>query len=98
MTTLLEMPRVSDCSVAGCSYNHDGCHAFAVTISDKGDDALCTTFIPLTVKGGLDMVIAQVGACQRPDCQHNEALACRAPAVRIGSGADKADCLTFSPR
>jgi hypothetical protein len=57
-----------------------------------------TTFIRLTVKGGLDMVIAQVGACQRPDCQHNEALECRAPAVRIGSGSDKADCLTFSPR
>jgi len=98
MTTLLEMPRVSDCSVAGCSYNHDGCHAFAVTISDKGDDALCTTFIPLTVKGGLDMVIAQVGACQRANCQHNEALECGAPSVRIGSGADKADCLTFSSR
>jgi Domain of Unknown Function (DUF1540) len=98
MSTLLEMPRISECSVDGCSYNHDGCHAFAVTIADKGEGAACATFIPLSVKGGLDMVIAQVGACQRTACQHNEALECSAPAVRIGPGADKADCLTFNSR
>ncbi len=98
MTALLEMPHVSECSVAGCSYNHDGCHAFAVTITDKGAGAECGTFIPLGAKGGLDKVVARVGACQQADCVHNESLECQAPAVRVGPGADQADCLTYTPR
>ena len=62
MSTLMDMPQVSECSVAGCSYNHDGCHAGAVTITGTGDDAQCATFIPLGYKGGLDRVISHVGA------------------------------------
>lgn len=102
MTSLLDLPRVSDCSVAGCSYNHDGCHAAAVTIGGHGSQAECATFIPLSVKGGLDRVVAQVGACQRGECVHNESLECHAEAVRIGGGVAsdhlEAGCLTYSPR
>lgn len=99
MTALLEMPPVAECTVSGCSYNHDGCHAFAVTIADHGSRAECATFIPLSAKGGLDKVVAQVGACQRLDCVHNEVLECRASSVRIGAGgSDTADCLTYTPR
>ncbi|MFI2753757.1 DUF1540 domain-containing protein [Cellulomonas sp. P22] len=97
MSTLMEMPQVSSCTVAGCSYNHDGCHAGAVTITGAGDDAQCATFIPLDRKGGLDRVISHVGACQRFDCTHNTDLECGAAAVRIGAGHDLADCLTYAP-
>lgn len=96
MSALMDMPAVTECSVAGCSYNdHSSCHAAAVTITNASS---CATFIPLTVKGGLSKVVTQVGACQRGDCTHNSALECSAPAVRIGSGSEAADCLTFAPR
>jgi hypothetical protein len=98
MSTLMELPTVAECSVDGCSYNHEhACQAAAVTISAAGLDASCATFIPLDIKGGLDKVISHVGACQRVDCSHNSALECTAESVRIGSGADAADCLTYSP-
>ncbi len=97
MTTLMEMPKVTECTVAGCSYNdHSHCHAAAVTISGAGSDASCATFIPLSVKGGLEKVVTHVGACSRANCSHNSALECTAPSVRIGSGTDTADCLTFT--
>jgi hypothetical protein len=38
-----------------------------------------------------------VGACQRVECTHNKDLLCSADSVEIGSGADTADCLTYSP-
>lgn len=99
MTALMDLPTVTECTVAGCSYNdHSACHAGAVTITATSSDAMCGTFIPLTHKGGLPTVLAHVGACQREDCIHNMALECHAPSVRVGSGRDLADCLTFSPR
>ena len=99
MSALMDLPTVTECSVAGCSYNdHSNCHAGAVTIAGTPGDATCATFVPLGVKGGLDRVLAHVGACQRDECSHNSALECHAPAVRIGAGQDLADCLTFAPR
>jgi hypothetical protein len=92
MTDLLEMPSVHDCSATSCAYNHDGCHAFAISMNS---DAECATFLSLNDKGGLD-VVAQVGACQRADCVNNEALECRAPFVSVGSAAFGADCLSYS--
>ncbi|MFC7403794.1 DUF1540 domain-containing protein [Georgenia alba] len=98
MTTLADLPAVTECSVVGCSYNdHSECHAAAVTIGGS-EDATCETFIPLNVKGGLDKVVSHVGACQRQDCVHNENLECTAPSVRVGAGKDQADCLTYQPR
>jgi hypothetical protein len=97
MTTIAELPQVAECTVSGCSYNeHSHCHASAVTIDSAGPDAKCVTFIPLSIKGGLDTVMAGVGACQRADCTHNDHLECTAPSVRIGGGSDLADCLTYT--
>jgi len=50
MSTLLEMPRVQECTVTGCGYNHDGCHAFAITIEQQS--ASCATFIDTLVSTG----------------------------------------------
>lgn len=96
----MDMPAVNECTATGCSYNHDGCHAFAITIGGTNGTAGCGTFIPLQVKGGLDKVVAQVGACQRADCAHNVDLECTASGVRIGAGAgtEVANCLTYEPR
>ena len=44
---------------------------------------------------GCPKVLASVGACQRSECSHNEHLMCGAAAVRVGPGADNADCLTY---
>ncbi|GAA4288365.1 DUF1540 domain-containing protein [Georgenia daeguensis] len=100
MSTVMDLPPVTTCSVAGCSYNdeHEHCHAAAITISGAGSDAQCATFIPLSHHGGLEKVVAHVGACSREDCVHNQSLECSAPAVRVGPGRDSADCLTYSPR
>ena len=48
--------------------------------------------------GGLPKVLADVGACQRSECVHNDHLMCRAPEVHVGPGADNADCLTYAHR
>lgn len=97
--SVLEMPAVSECTVAGCSYNHDGCHAFAINVGGHNGTADCGTFIPLSAKGGLDRVTAQVGACQRTDCTFNAGLECSAPSIRVGAGAGAdatANCLTYT--
>lgn len=91
MASMLEMPQVTDCTATSCAYNHDGCHAFAVNIDSS---AACGTFLSLNEKGGLD-VVAQVGACQRQDCVHNEALECRAASITVGSTSANADCLSY---
>jgi hypothetical protein len=39
-----------------------------------------------------------VGACHRAECKFNEQLECTAAGVRIGKGADVADCLTYEAR
>lgn len=87
------MPAVSECAASGCSFNHDGCRAFAITVADSSG---CGTFVQLTRKGGLDTVKAQVGACLRAECAHNADLECTADSVRMGAGADGATCLTFA--
>ncbi len=91
MTTALEMPHVTDCSATTCAYNHDGCHAYAVTIDSAAE---CGTFLSLNQKGGLD-VVAQVGACLRQDCVHNTDLECGAAAITVGSSSDTAGCLSY---
>ena len=48
--------------------------------------------------GGLPMVLAHVGACQRNECVHNSHLMCNKHDVKIGSGSDLADCLSYQPR
>ena len=96
MTTVQDMLQVHECSVGSCSYNANaGCHAGAITIS--GDHAHCGTFVEITFRSSQDRT-GLVGACHRSECKHNDKLECTAPSVRIGAGADVADCLTYEPR
>ncbi|MEU8389086.1 DUF1540 domain-containing protein [Micromonospora sp. NPDC048843] len=98
MTAALEMPRVQECVVAACAYNQSGdCHAFAITIGSM-DHAHCHTFVESPVRGGVESMIAQVGACQRADCRHNEQLECQAASIRVGPDNDMADCMTYAGR
>lgn len=85
----MTMPAVEACDVKGCAFNHDGCSAYAMTMGQFG----CATLIQLDVNGGLDKVTAQVGACQKADCAHNDHLECHADHVRI-SGAN-GSCMTY---
>lgn len=92
--TVIDLPSVHDCTVEGCSYNHDAvCNAGAITIS--GFSASCATFIDIGAFGGLSTTLASVGACHRDDCVHNDHLECRAESISVGPGVDVADCLTF---
>ena len=98
MTRAMEMPRVEECAVRSCAYNHtNDCHAFAITIGSS-DHAHCHTFIEAPVRGGIEQINAQVGACQRADCQHNSDLECHAPAITVGPRTDLADCQTYVSR
>ena len=92
MSSVLQMPRVSACSVTSCSYNHDGCHAYAITVAEP---ASCATFVEMPMKGGVDP-LGLVGACQQASCKHNVDLECRAAAIEVGAAT--ADCQTFEPR
>ena len=67
-------------------------------MSGANGAADCGTFIPLARKGGLEKVVAQVGACTRTDCIHNTDLECTASAVRVGPGQGDhaANCLTYT--
>jgi hypothetical protein len=96
MTQMMAMPRVQECSVSGCGYNHDGCTAFAITVGSMASS--CDTFIDTGVTGGMGQLTAQVGACKRSDCVHNTDLECHAPAISVGVGTDLADCLTFAAK
>ncbi|MHA7278031.1 DUF1540 domain-containing protein [Arthrobacter sp. HLT1-21] len=93
MTT--EVATVSDCSVNSCSFNHDGCNAYAITVGGSQDHASCATFIDTSATGGLPVVLAHVGACQRIECVFNDHLMCGKADVKIGIGADAADCLSY---
>lgn len=86
---------VTDCSVHACSFNHDGCTAYAITVSGSPEHASCATFIDTSLTGGLPKVLASVGACTRGECVHNENLMCAAHDVKVGPGSEKADCLTY---
>ena len=96
MTQIMEMPRVSECSVTGCGYNQGGCTAFAITIGQLS--SACDTYVDSQLKGGIGTADAQVGACKRTECVHNANLECKAPAIVVGVGKDMADCLTFEAK
>lgn len=94
--TVTDLPAVHECAAEGCSYNHEtACHAGAITIN--GTQSACGTFIDLGVEGGLTKSVARVGACHRTECTHNSDLECSADSIRVGPGADAADCLTYAP-
>lgn len=84
---------VSSCSTAVCSYNSDGCTAFAITMGGSQGSASCGTFVALDARGGLPTADGQVGACQRLECKHNDDLMCTAEAISVGG--DNATCETY---
>jgi hypothetical protein len=51
----------------------------------------------ISFRGGRERT-GQVGACHRSECRFNDQLECTAASVRIGAGADVADCLTYEAR
>jgi hypothetical protein len=96
MTTSQSLPQVKECSVNTCSYNAESsCHAGAITIG--GDHAHCGTFVQISFRSSVDRT-GMVGACHRSECRYNEKLECTAASVRVGAGADVADCLTYEAR
>ena len=91
---MADMPRILDCSVTDCSYNKEkNCGAAAITV---GYSTSCTTFIPLTVKGGLAKAETFVGACQqgRLHPQQRPRVHRRLHLGRRGT----ADCLSYEAR
>jgi len=94
MPVSIGLPIVSSCSVEQCGYNHNGCHAGAISV---GAHAACNTFVDTDHKGGADATAA-VGACSLEDCKHNEDLMCTADSIAVGGSTDVADCLTFAAR
>lgn len=93
--SIAELPTVTSCSASSCGYNHDGCHAPAITVGSSGSN--CATFMPLGVDGGLPKVVSHVGACQRTECAFNEHALCGADHVKI-SGEGTAHCETYEAR
>jgi hypothetical protein len=61
------------------------------------DHAHCGTFVQISFRAGVERT-GLVGACHRADCTYNEKLECTAASVRVGAGADVADCLTYQAR
>lgn len=89
---------IDECTTTSCAFNHNGCTAFAITIAGSANHAACGTFVELDARGGLPSASAQVGACQRAECLHNTDLMCTAEGIRVGAGADTADCLNYQAR
>ena len=91
---MADTPRILHSPVPNCSKKKEkSCGAAAITV---GYSTSCTTFIPLTVKGGLAKAETFVGACQKADCTHNNALECTAASISVGAGT--ADCLSYEAR
>ncbi len=89
----MSIATVTSCSTTSCSYNHDGCTAFAITVGGTAGKATCGTFVTLDARGGTTVAAGQVGACKRLECVHNEDLMCTADAISVAG--DSADCLTY---
>ncbi|RRD47128.1 DUF1540 domain-containing protein [Tessaracoccus sp. OH4464_COT-324] len=90
MSTITE---VKSCATTSCTYNNNGCAAYAVTVGDG--NGTCTTFVKLDVRGGLPTLNSKVGACQLLECVHNSDLMCTAKAVEFDANAK---CLSYEAR
>ena len=97
MKTLVEMPVVSDCEVSMCAFNaHLKCQAKAVNVGHD-DVPACDTFFDRREKTVEQPRDAGVGACKTVSCQHNHALECEAPEVKVRMTDDGPRCASFSP-
>jgi len=87
---------VKSCSTTACSYNSDGCTAYAITVGGAQGAASCGTFVSLDARGGQGTADSHVGACQRLECTHNDNLMCTADAITVGGEA--ANCELYQAR
>ena len=91
------MPQVQACEATECLYNHDGkCHTFGITVG--GDEPCCDTFMQGSQKGGMQDIIAGVGACHVSSCAFNSDFECSANAISVAMKSGHADCATYKPR
>lgn len=98
MKISIDMPLVSRCNIANCSYNRDNvCHAKAITVGD-GRSPLCdTVFYGTEIIHAVNLQ-AGVGACKVSACRFNNDLECGASDVSIGAQGNNAVCMTFAQR
>ncbi|WP_258236285.1 DUF1540 domain-containing protein [Nocardioides campestrisoli] len=89
----MSLAPVSTCTVTACSFNHDGCHAGAISVGGTDGSAACETFVALDARGGIPTAHGAVGACQRLECTHNRDLMCYAEGITVGG--DSALCETY---
>ncbi|MFC3850196.1 DUF1540 domain-containing protein [Corynebacterium hansenii] len=87
--------KISSCTTTSCAYNNDGCTAFAVNVGGDGA-AACTTFATIDLRAGLSGAEAQVGACKRLDCTHNENLMCGLADISVSG--ETAQCDNYQAR
>ncbi len=92
---MMLMPKISQCDVSECAYNHNKmCHALAITVGG-GADHMCDTFIESEMQGGDPQTVGSVGACRCMDCGHNDSLECQANEIQIGHMKNEVDCMTY---
>jgi len=87
--------KVTTCTVTDCAYNsNETCHALAITV-DNPTAATCATYTPREEKAGVEMNVANVGACKASACKHNKDLVCTASSIKVGMKDNAVTCLTF---
>ncbi len=87
--------KISSCTTTACAFNNDGCTAFAVNVGGNAN-AACITCSEVDLRAGLSAVDAQVGACKRLDCTHNEDLMCGLADISVSG--DAALCDSYEAR
>lgn len=87
--------KISSCTATACAFNNNGCTAFAVNVGGNAN-AACTTFSEVDLRAGLSTAGAQVGACKRLDCNHNEDLMCGLADISVSG--DEALCDNYEAR
>ncbi len=89
-----KMPEVIGCEATECLYNSDGkCHTFGITIGDE--EPMCDTYKSSKGKGGIEDIMAGVGACHTSSCKYNENYECSANSIIVKMKSGHADCGTY---
>lgn len=98
MKITIQLPAVTECTIAECSYNMENkCHAKAITIGD-GNIPSCDTLFRGSQTIHTKNIQAGVGACKVSSCSFNDDLECSADSITVGLLKDKVNCLTYTMR
>ena len=96
MMITIDVPVVTECSIADCAYNTENmCHAKAITIGDSGC-ACCDTMAKGSQHVRAKNIQAGVGACKSTNCSFNSDMECTADNITVGMNQGNISCLTFS--